>query len=259
MTQRRHLSFWPAVGILLCFILLQILISTGLHEFGIADYRYGDPRGSVIQVLAYGLLFSTLMHLCHFGYRDLFGPTSLGDIHHRSFVILGIALVLGGSWFWLTELITALDRFLPKDPGTLVMLERFMGGGVISFITIGVIAPVCEEMLFRGIILRGFLAHYSAITAILLSSLLFSLIHMNWFQIPFTFVFGLFLGWLYFRSRSLWPSILAHMAQNMAALTIWTMEGVAPVSNPLLSTVSLLVSVVGLRLLSVCLPKVDGY
>ena len=258
MTQRRHLSFWPAVGMLLCFILLQILISAGLHDFGMADYRYGDPRDSVIQVIAYGLLFSILMHLCRFGYRDLFGPISPGNTRHWLFVILGIALVLGGSWVWLAELISALDSILPKDPGSLIMLERLMGGGVISLITIAFVAPFCEEMLFRGIILRGFLAHYSASTAILLSSLLFSLVHMNWHQIPFAFVFGLFAGWLYFRSRSLWPSILAHMTQNAAALAIWPVERIAMGSNPLLSTVSLLVSVAGLRLLSARLPKAAG-
>ncbi len=236
---------------LLCFILLQILISAGLHDFGIVDYRYGDPRASVIQVIAYGLLFSTLMHLCNFGYRDLFGPISLGDICQWPLVILGIALVLGGATVWLAELISALDSILPKDPQGMVMLERLMSGGVISLITIVLVAPFCEEMLFRGIILRGFLAHYSASTAILLSSLLFSLVHMNWYQIPFTFVFGLFVGWLYFRSRSLWPSILAHMTNNAAALLNLPVEGIGTGSNPLLSIVSLCVSVAGLRLLSV--------
>lgn len=53
MTQRRYFSFWPTAGMLLCFILLQVLISAGLYDFGIAAYRYGAPLLSTVSLFVW--------------------------------------------------------------------------------------------------------------------------------------------------------------------------------------------------------------
>jgi membrane protease YdiL (CAAX protease family) len=77
-----------------------------------------------------------------------------------------------------------------------------------------ILAPVLEEMLFRGIILRSFLRQYRPRKAILLSALLFGLAHLNVYQFVVASLLGLLLGWLYERSRSLWPCILLHASYN---------------------------------------------
>jgi membrane protease YdiL (CAAX protease family) len=69
-------------------------------------------------------------------------------------------------------------------------------------------------MLFRGVILRSFLQQYSRTTALLWSSLLFALAHLNAYQFFTALILGIVLGWLYERTRSLWPSILLHAAFN---------------------------------------------
>lgn len=78
-------------------------------------------------------------------------------------------------------------------------------------------APLTEEPLFRGLIVGGFALRYGARKAILLSALLFALIHLNPWQLPTALAAGLFLGWLVLRTGSLWPGVLAHAFNNLAA------------------------------------------
>jgi membrane protease YdiL (CAAX protease family) len=75
---------------------------------------------------------------------------------------------------------------------------------------------VLEEMLFRGVILRAFLRRYPAGIAIVHSSAIFGLAHLNLYQFLVGLMLGLLLGWLYERTRSLWPCIALHGAYNSA-------------------------------------------
>ena len=54
--------------------------------------------------------------------------------------------------------------------------------------------------------------------SIVLSSLIFGVVHGNWVQAPFAFVTGLALGWMYYRTGSLLPGILMHFVNNSAAV-----------------------------------------
>jgi membrane protease YdiL (CAAX protease family) len=69
-------------------------------------------------------------------------------------------------------------------------------------------------MLFRGVILRGFLRRYSRTFAILWSAALFGIAHLNLYQFMTAFAIGVVGGWLYERCRSLWPCILLHATYN---------------------------------------------
>jgi uncharacterized protein len=96
----------------------------------------------------------------------------------------------------------------------------FEGMLPVSFLRIAMIvvaAPIFEELLFRGVILNGFLKRYSPMKAILLSSFLFGLIHLNPWQFITAFGLGLMLGWLYWKTGSLLPCIFLHYVNNALA------------------------------------------
>jgi uncharacterized protein len=76
-------------------------------------------------------------------------------------------------------------------------------------------------MLFRGIILRSFLQQYGRRRAFLYSAALFGLAHLNIYQFTIAFLGGIFLAWLYERTRSLWPCILVHGAYNSLITWAW--------------------------------------
>ncbi len=84
----------------------------------------------------------------------------------------------------------------------------------ILYFVILVIAPaVLEEFCFRGVIC-GRLAQYNRTAAVILSSILFSLMHMTVDQIPFAFAAGLLMGYVYLRTGSIWSSVLIHAVNN---------------------------------------------
>ena len=100
------------------------------------------------------------------------------------------------------------------------MFTRLMSGSFPSVVTVCILAPFIEEMLFRGIFLRGFLQKYSITKSILFSAILFAIYHGNIYQMPVAMVLGIFSGWLYVKTRSLWPCIIAHGSYNSFAMLL---------------------------------------
>lgn len=86
---------------------------------------------------------------------------------------------------------------------------------VIPYVLVFALLPaLCEEIAFRGFILSGLLKHFRPRTAVLLSSFLFALFHMNVFQFLPAFFLGVVLGLLTVRSRSLVPAVMFHLLHN---------------------------------------------
>jgi len=237
------LSFLAASGLVLCLLALQMLIGAAFHDLQGA-FEYGDPRSIVISVVSSGLLISLMMHLQGTSYPELFGTL---DPRAPSLATIGIALSMAivGSLWWLSEILFALDRLLPPDPYALAMLERLLGGGIVSVVAVCLVAPVIEEMFYRGVLLRGLLGRYSARTAIVLSSGLFAAVHMNVYQTPGAFVFGLFVGWVYLVYRSLWPCIFAHALMNSLSVAASLMDEEAIPDSLTIDILSFVVSALG--------------
>ncbi len=81
------------------------------------------------------------------------------------------------------------------------------------------VPALVEEFAFRGVTL-GILRRVSDGFAILVSALMFSLMHANITQMPFVFLFGLYLGYMTVVSGSVWPAVLLHFFNNLMATVI---------------------------------------
>lgn len=81
-----------------------------------------------------------------------------------------------------------------------------------------IIAPLTEEILFRGLLFSGFRERYSWETAAVISSGLFALSHPGFNAFIPAFAFGCISAYLYQRTRSIWPSILMHCLINTLGL-----------------------------------------
>ncbi|MDD3331396.1 MAG: type II CAAX endopeptidase family protein [Bacteroidales bacterium] len=133
---------------------------------------------------------------------------SFPHIYIIPFLIMGSLALLFGIIFPLTELIP-VPEFLKASFESMGKQK-----GIASFFLMVVIAPVLEELMYRGIILDGLLRRYSGVTAILVSSILFGIVHLNpWQFIPAFFV-GVFSGWAYYKTRNLILTILIHSTIN---------------------------------------------
>ena len=86
------------------------------------------------------------------------------------------------------------------------------------FIVGAILAPLVEEIFFRGFLFQGFRARYGWVPGMLLSSAIFALAHLDPVAFIPTFILGCVLAYLYQRSNSIWPSVTLHVLVNSVGL-----------------------------------------
>ena len=91
-------------------------------------------------------------------------------------------------------------------------------GGKILFICI--LPGITEEIAFRGLIQHWLHIALPPLKAIFVTSVLFSLVHFSLLSAPYFVLVGMFLGWLRWKSGSLYPCIIAHTAHNLVVVLI---------------------------------------
>ena len=118
---------------------------------------------------------------------------------------------------FVAEPVTAL---LPAAPEWFEQIMESMTGGniILSFICVSIFAPLFEEWLCRGMVLRGLLTKMSPAWAIAVSALFFSVLHMNPWQALPAFLLGLLFGYVYYKTGSLKLTMLMHFTNNTMAL-----------------------------------------
>lgn len=113
-----------------------------------------------------------------------------------------------------------LGLILPEMPETLEKsLDMLTKGPLwVSLLSVSIFAPLFEEWLCRGLVLRGLLSKMKPGAAICISAAFFALLHMNpWQAIP-AFIIGLLLGYVYYKTGSLKLTMLMHCVNNTMAV-----------------------------------------
>lgn len=129
------------------------------------------------------------------------------------FVALGLT-AFGGT-IVLGELANLTSALVPLPPNLAQLFNRLTEGPwTISLFTIALVAPLTEELLFRGVLLRGLADRYGAGAGILMTSALFALFHLNVWQALGAFAAGLYLGWIFLRTGSVLYPMLVHGVFN---------------------------------------------
>jgi membrane protease YdiL (CAAX protease family) len=88
---------------------------------------------------------------------------------------------------------------------------------ILQFVTMALVPAFCEEFLFRGVILSN-LMPYGKATAVVISSVLFGLMHGNFYQFLYTVAGGIVIGTVYVLTDSIWCSIFIHLINNSVAV-----------------------------------------
>jgi membrane protease YdiL (CAAX protease family) len=90
----------------------------------------------------------------------------------------------------------------------------------LALVTGCVLYPVGEELVFRGVLVRSLASAWRWPSAIAVAAIAFSLYHHSPYQLFFTLVAGAILGFLTLASRSIVPSMLAHLANNLVIILL---------------------------------------
>ena len=112
----------------------------------------------------------------------------------------------------LTNKVPALKQFYDVISN---LLDQMTGGPFwSSFLLVAIFAPIFEEWLCRGMVLRGLLTHIKPGWAIVISALFFAVIHMNPWQALNAFIIGVVMGYVYYKTGCLWLTMLIHFVNN---------------------------------------------
>lgn len=113
---------------------------------------------------------------------------------------------------------TEIPGFRPQDPHVTIF-DTSPLGIFIAVVVFIFIAPVVEEILFRGFIFQTLLNKFRPWIASVVSAGIFALIHFEFQSIGIILFLALVLNWIFMRSKSLWPCIGFHMLNN--AIVFW--------------------------------------
>lgn len=133
-------------------------------------------------------------------------------------VMLTIGTILPSEW-----LVEQMQYTLPESTAKLfesIMKEPW------GYLAIGILAPLAEEVVFRGAILRTLLRMFEQRwhwAAIVISALLFGIVHGNEPQGIHATLIGLLLGWMYYRTDSIFPGVVFHWVNNTVAYLLFNM------------------------------------
>lgn len=133
--------------------------------------------------------------------------------------VVALGLSLGFTALYST-VVSALSVDVLQPPS---IGDSFLANGgnvVFSALVLAVLGPLGEEVFFRGFLFGALAQRMRVGGAIAASAAVFALLHMELGVLIPIFVTGLLLTWLYARTGSLWPSFLAHLGQNLLALSI---------------------------------------
>ena len=105
------------------------------------------------------------------------------------------------------------------------LMKELTGGPIwSSFLVVAIFAPIFEEWMCRGMVLRGLLTKMKPVWAIVISALFFAVIHANPWQALNAFLIGLMMGYVYYKTGSLILTMIIHFVNNGTAVVLSNIE-----------------------------------
>ena len=210
-------------------VFLGILISAGL-ALGISQdfaMTYGLVIVYPVQFIP-AMLYASAVSQRNMGFEPEY-PLDNNNFGGRSG--LSMALIVSVMAISAAFVIEPVSMLLPEmSEATKMAMEQMLKGPVwIVLLSVSVFAPFFEEWLCRGIILRGLLKKMKPGWAIVISALVFGLIHMNLWQAIPAFIIGTILGYVYYKTGSLKLTMLMHCVNNTLSVILSRIPGLEDV------------------------------
>ena len=206
------------------FVVVQLIVSflgmfvwSFVQQEELADVRTAMLSGHNPVLLALTSVFSSVITLVVF-LKTKWTPISRNYLLSKPWLtLLWVALFALGTMIPLEFVYEHIGLEMDENTGRIFegLLKEPWG-----YVAVGILAPLTEEVVFRGAILRtllGMMSKRNHWVAIMISAAIFGAVHGNAAQFVNALFMGLLLGWMYYRTRSLVPGILLHWVNNTMA------------------------------------------
>lgn len=168
----------------------------------------------VLLFLAYVIPFGIVTTVLLMMQKHDFGATFSSLFKRFDIQIIPFLFLFVLGFGYVSDIITSL---IPMPDWIKRYFEDMVQVSTWSFLTVCIAAPVLEELLCRGVLLRSYLQNYTVRKALFWSAFIFAILHLNpWQAIP-AFGIGYFMAWLFFKTSSILPAITVHFLNNFIA------------------------------------------
>lgn len=138
-----------------------------------------------------------------------------------------VAISICGTSLVLFELNKVVISVIPMPESFQELIKSTLGRETSypsALFHAAIVAPYVEELLFRGIILCGLLSNHSRKHAIIWSSILFGVSHLNPWQFSPALIYGIVFAWWTISTGSLWPAVVGHALNNLLSTTFMRVD-----------------------------------
>ena len=217
-------NLWILAG---SFVILRLFVHYGDSIIGRLAVLFHCGDSDVFQLL----LIQILQSVCMLGLVFFF----LFGIRKKSLKTIGLVPFRDKSWIFRSALwgagicvlmmvvvqmmVVLFPQFAkPQDVSTIISQSNSALEWTAAFLSAGILAPVTEEIVFRGYLFHSLKGYYSQKVSIILTALVFGLMHMDLFRLFPFFVSGMFLNLCAVRSGTIKGSMVMHGVWNTLML-----------------------------------------
>jgi sodium transport system permease protein len=200
--------------------LLLFTVAFVLLWFGFVPWQKRDLVSGLLASQWLGMLGLVVM-LARLSRRPLAAMIALRRPSARA--VVGAVIIGASAWgavAMLSEWMVPVPREVLEHLRRALMPEDQSRGLALNLLLVAATPAVCEEALFRGVVLRGLSTRVAPSAAVLVTGVLFGMFHLDvWRLLPST-VLGILLSWVALETRSLVPSMIIHFLNNAVLVTL---------------------------------------
>lgn len=198
-------------------IVIALKIGEGINSSNITNLSFSILYGIQV-ILMLGVVWFYAIYWRRCRWRDL-GLTYYSLIKTIWYSFLALLLIMFINFSYVI-LMTRVFKIAPPAS----KIEELISNKNVSYImllaVVSVIAPICEEIFFRGFLFQGFRKRWGVPAGIIISSALFSAAHLDLYNFLPLLAIGWVLAYLFHKTKSLLPVIFLHAAYNLILILI---------------------------------------
>lgn len=196
-------------------VLILGLMDVGLLLIALQGERGQMAESGLLAIIQLAFLLPVAVifawrriHWKHLGFGG-FSASTMG---------IGCGLLIASYAIILLHNLLLVNLGIDTQGEAIAELFAALESPVWFFIVGALLAPLIEEIFFRGFLFQGFRARYGWVSGMLLSSGIFAVAHLDPVSLIPTFILGCVLAYLYHRSNSVWPGVILHVMVNSFGL-----------------------------------------
>lgn len=184
-------------------------------------YKYGKEESSIMKVnekMYIMTLYAAILCFLILFLIQIIKKENIFNYYSKMPFVKIVKYVVNafGLYIMIVIMNAILIQFFPTYDDQIMGLFK-IEQPILAIFVIGIVAPLIEELIFRGTVYQELEKNFSTPMVIFFQAALFGLIHPIGLQKIQTFIMGLFFGYVRAKTKNIWPSTIMHMTNNIIA------------------------------------------